>query len=217
LSAGDRQAEVLSLLSAQRGHFRHESGFHGDLWLDLDRLILRPARLAPLSRELAARLRPTGVEAIVGPLTGGAFIALTIAAELDLLFCASEPRAGDAGEALYSVSYRIPPSLAPLLAGKRVAVVDDVINAGSALRGTFAALVEAGARPVVAAALLVLGERIEPFLAENHLDLIALARLPSPLWEPKHCPLCARAVPFGPSHPVTLRGFARRMASCCPL
>ena len=204
MSAGDRQAEVLSLLTAQRGHFRHESGFHGDLWLDVDRLTLHPARSAPLSRELAARLRPTGVEAVVGPLIGGAFIAQTIAAELDLLFCASEPQAGEAGEALFSVAYCIPPTVAPLLAGKRVAIVDDVINAGSALRGTFAALVQAGARPVAAGSLLVLGERIEPFLAENHLDLIALARLPSPLWEPRHCPLCARGVAFGASHPVTL-------------
>ena len=36
------QQELLALLPRRQGHFRLESGHHGDLWLDLDPLFLRP-------------------------------------------------------------------------------------------------------------------------------------------------------------------------------
>ena len=80
------EEKFLRLLSARRGHFALESGHHGNLWLDLDSLFLRPAALLPFARELARRLAAHRVEAIVGPLVGGAFVAQAIAAELDVRF-----------------------------------------------------------------------------------------------------------------------------------
>jgi orotate phosphoribosyltransferase len=46
---------LIEALAARRGHFRLESGHHGELWLDLDPLFARPARLAPFTD----RARPT--------------------------------------------------------------------------------------------------------------------------------------------------------------
>jgi hypothetical protein len=46
------EEKLLELLSARRGHFVLESGHHGNLWLDLDSLFLRPARLRPFARNL---------------------------------------------------------------------------------------------------------------------------------------------------------------------
>lgn len=60
------EAQLLDLVSARRGHFRLESGHHGNLWLDLDSLFLRPALLLPFARELARRLAAHRVEAVVG-------------------------------------------------------------------------------------------------------------------------------------------------------
>jgi hypothetical protein len=31
------QEEIVSLLAARSGHFRYESGHHGDLWLEIPR------------------------------------------------------------------------------------------------------------------------------------------------------------------------------------
>ena len=39
--------DVLSLLAARKGHFLLESGHHGDLWLDLELLCLRPRLVQP--------------------------------------------------------------------------------------------------------------------------------------------------------------------------
>ena len=49
------EEKLVDLLSARRGHFLLESGHHGNLWLDLDSLFLRPAALLPVARELARR------------------------------------------------------------------------------------------------------------------------------------------------------------------
>ena len=190
------ESNVLDLLPIRRGHFRFESGYHGEIWLDLDRLFASPRRIAPLARELARRLSEHNVEAVVGPLVGGAFLAQMIAANLEAEFAYAEPEAPAADRRLYSVAYRLPNTLAPLLNGKRVAIVDDAVNAGSALRGTFHALVAAGAKPAVAGALIVLSETARPFLAANGLVLEGLVTLATPLWAAEVCPLCARRAPL---------------------
>jgi orotate phosphoribosyltransferase len=173
------EEQLLGLLSARRGHFLLESGHHGNLWLDLDALFLRPAALRPFTRELARRLGGHGVEAIVGPLVGGAFVAETVATELDVGFAFAERRADAKG-----VTYVIPDTFHDHLRGRTVAIVDDAINAGSATRATFAALTALGARPVAVGALLILGETALPHFAAGKLRVESVARLSNDLWEP---------------------------------
>lgn len=78
---------LLDLVEARRGHFRFESGHHGELWLDLDRLFVRPARVAPFVDLLAELVAAYRVDAVCGPLTGGGFVAYELAARLDVGFC----------------------------------------------------------------------------------------------------------------------------------
>jgi orotate phosphoribosyltransferase len=185
------EEKLLELLSVRRGHFVLESGHHGNLWLDLDLLFLRPANLQPFARDLARRLGGHGIEAVVGPLVGGAFVAQMVAAELDLRFAFAERRVDDRG-----VTYVIPDAFHDHLHGRTVAIVDDAINAGSATRATFAALTVLGAQPVAVGALLILGETALPFFAANRLAVESVARLANDLWEPAACPLCAAGVPL---------------------
>jgi orotate phosphoribosyltransferase len=121
-------------------------------------------------------------------------VAQMVAGELGAMFAYAEPEPSIPGAALFSVAYRLPASVVPLLRGRRAAIVDDAINAGSAVRGTVKALIEAGAKPVVAGALLVLGEAALPFLKENGMGLVQLAQLPNQLWAPADCPLCIGGV-----------------------
>jgi orotate phosphoribosyltransferase len=95
---------------------------------------------------------------------------------------------------LYRVRYRLPPALAGRVRGKRIAIVDDVMSAGSALRGTFAELQAHGGTVVAAGALLVLGTAGEAFFAEQGIPVEAFARDDYPLWLPDSCPLCAAGV-----------------------
>jgi orotate phosphoribosyltransferase len=127
--------EVLSLFAARKGHFRFESGHHGDLWLEIAPAYLHPNRLRRHAAELARLLAAHEVEAVCGPLVEGAFLAQMVAEELRMEFYFAEQFARAQADGLYPVGYRIPRDLRPSVLGKRIAVVDDVINAGSAVRG----------------------------------------------------------------------------------
>jgi orotate phosphoribosyltransferase len=188
--------DLVDALCARRGHFRLESGHHGELWLELDALFARPARVAPFVDRLARQLAPHGAEVVCGPLVGGAFVAQAIAAQSGLECVWTERVTGPSGDALYSVSYRVPDPLRGRLRGRTVAILDDVINAGSAMRATLADLRECGARPVAIGALLVLGSRAADLAAAESLPLESVASLPNTLWAPTDCPLCAAGVPL---------------------
>src|SRR4051812_23403074 len=95
--------QLLSLLGARQGHFRYESGHHGDLWLEIPRLYVRPDRLRPLAAELARRLAPHGVEAVCGPLVEGAMLAQMVAEELGAEFSFAEQFARQEADCLYPV------------------------------------------------------------------------------------------------------------------
>jgi orotate phosphoribosyltransferase len=179
---------LYSLLGARRGHFRYESGHHGELWLDLDGLFVRPRRLDPFIAALAAAL--PAVDVLCGPLVGGAFVAQLLAARLDV-DCCYTARTG----ASYRVpGYRLPGRLAERLAGRRVAVVDDAINAGSAVGATLAAVRSAGGEPVAVGALLVLGSAVTA--VAGALPVHAVERVDAPLWSAVDCPLCTDRVPL---------------------
>ena len=130
------------------------------------------------------------------------FLAQLVAARLGALFCHSERRqsntagtsAGDGG--LYAATYRLPEALAARLPGLRVAVVDDVVNAGSAVRATLAALVHAAAQPVAFGALLTLGTTPATVAAAAGLPLETLATRENQIWEPEQCPQCASGEPL---------------------
>jgi orotate phosphoribosyltransferase len=188
--------EITPLLPACRGHFLLESGHHGDLWLDLELLCLRPERIRPQAAQIAARLAGHNVEVVCGPLVEGAFVALMVAEKLGLPFTYAERFADASRDALYPVQYRLPRALRDVVRGKRVAIVNDVINAGSAIRGTFAELQACGAVPVVIATLAVLGKSAARFAADHKLALITITSIPNEIWIPAECPLCARGIPL---------------------
>jgi orotate phosphoribosyltransferase len=193
------QAEFLNLLHARQGHFKLESGHHGSLWLDLDLLFLHPKEIQPFVIELARRIYSFDIDAICGPMVGGALVAQTVALELGVDFLYTERLTPQNPEALYSVVYQLPAHLRGLVNGWKIAIVDDVINAGSAVRETLAELESLGARPIVIGALLVLGETGRNYFTERDLTVEYVAHLPNEIWIPANCPLCRSQIPLNNS------------------
>jgi orotate phosphoribosyltransferase len=171
-----------------------ESGHHSERWLELDQLFARPAVLRPFVTELAARLAVHGVDTVCGPLNGGAFLAQLMAAELGVGFAFAE-RIVSQRSGLYPVDYRVPPALRAGLRGKRVAIVDDAIGMGSAVRATVADLEVCDATPVVVGALLVIGAAGPEFAAARSLPLERLHEVSMRTWLPSECQLCASGSP----------------------
>ena len=189
--------EILSLFAARKGHFRFESGHHGDLWLEIPSAYIRPNRLRPYVAHLARLLDAHRVEAVCGPLVEGALLAQMVAEELGVEFYFAEQFIRPGANDLYPVGYRIPAALRRGIYGKRTAVVDDVINAGSAVRGAVEDLEVCGAQLVAIGSLLNLGLPASAFAASKRIPLETLSHLPNNvLWEPSSCPLCAPGVPL---------------------
>ena len=190
------QSDFLSLLSAREGHFRYESGYHSNLWLDLDLLFVRPNIVRPFAIELAKKLVRYKVAAVCGPLVGGALVAQIVASELDVEFYYTERFVVPQQDKLYPVEYRLPQSLRAAIHGKDVAILDDVISAGSAARGTLTELRTWGVGSVVVGALLVLGSAAPDFFAAQNIPIESMATQSSHLWQPAECPLCRAQMPL---------------------
>jgi orotate phosphoribosyltransferase len=192
---GTVQMEVLRLFAARKGHFRFESGHHGDLWLEISPAYVDPKRLRRYAAELARLLSRHRVEAVCGPLVEGAFLAQMVAEEMDAEFYFAEQFTRSSANGLFAIGYRIPEALRRAVARKRTAVVDDVINAGSAARGACADLPDCGAQLVAIGALMVLGTPASELATSLGVPLETLAQRPkNALWDPSSCPLCAEGV-----------------------
>ncbi len=185
--------DLLALIDGREGHFQLESGHHGELWLDLDTLFLRPSRLVPFVEDLARRIADAvDPDAVCGPLLGGGLIASAVATLLDTELYVAEPVArpdGD-GDELFRARYAVPEETRGRLPGRRVAVVDDVMNAASAVRATVSDVRAAGADVVAIGALLVLGSSASDYAEHEGFALVHAAAIPNRIWEPRACPLC---------------------------
>lgn len=189
--------ELLPLFETQSGHFCLESGHHGDLWLEIPLAFLRPGRMRPHAGRLADLLVAHRIEAICGPLVEGAFLGQMVAEELDVEFCFAEQFSRPSTDGLFPMGYRVPASLRPRIKGKRVAVIDDAINAGSAVRGAIEDLRICEAQLVAIGALLQLGDRATDLARAEGVPLVTLMRIESgSLWSPAVCPLCRAGTPL---------------------
>ena len=182
---------MVQLVRPRTGHFDLGTGYHGDVWLDLDALFLRPARLRPYVGWLAERLQEHAPDAVCGPLEGGAFLAYAVADRLEVAFLAGYRSPGQAA------GYHLP-SVPGGIGDWRVAVVDDAVNAGTAVAACLRELRAQGAVPVAVAALLALGEANAMVPARLGVPFYPAGTMPSRAWPAAECPLCADGVPVTP-------------------
>jgi orotate phosphoribosyltransferase len=171
-----------------------ESGLHSALWLDLDGVFASPARVDPYVLALAGALRPYQLDVVCGSLMGGAFLAQRLAQQLGTEFWYTEPAPID-GDGLFRARYRLPAAFRNRLNRPRVALVDDVMSAGSSLRATHAEV--HGITDVAAiGTLLQLGAIGADYFKSIGLPVHAVARQPFEMWAPADCPQCAAGVPI---------------------
>ncbi len=173
------------------GHFAYESGDHGDTWLDLELLCADPWRLQRAAARLAESLRGRGAEIVCAPLVGGALVGQWVAYELGVGFVFAERRADPEGGL-----YAVPSALRPLLAGKRAIVVDDAINAGSAVSACVFEIRSCGGSVAAAASLIARDAAAAMLEQKLGVPLDALLTLGWNLWPAAGCPLCLAGAPL---------------------
>src|SRR5579859_5715409 len=120
--------QVAQILPVRSGHFVFESGHHGNVWLNLERLCLRVDLIKRFADELAVRMSRYKADLVCAPLVERAFVGMMVALELGLPFTYSERIENASAAWLYPIRYPLPGALRAEVHGKRVAIVNDVIN-----------------------------------------------------------------------------------------
>lgn len=170
---------------SRRGHCVYESGHHGELWIDLDAMLADERLLTSWADDLAEGVRGLSPQVVCGPMSGGALVAQKVASQLgtDFVFTDRDIKAGDP-------KYRLPTEFHAVVAGRRILLVDDAINAGSAIRATLSAVMAAGGIPIGMACLLALNDQAQRTAKAQRMPLRCLLQVDFPLWDAASCPTC---------------------------
>ena len=167
---------------------------------------IHPQLLGPFVDELATLLSAYELSAICGALVGGAFVGYLVAAKLGIDFLYTDRYVSNAN-GLETVTYRLPKALRSAVANRRIAVVDDVINAGSAVAKTCKELRSLGVNPVVIGSILTVGGEPPKRLTDDFPPVVSLEHLESGLWLPMECPLCNSGIQLTDPYESDVRSF----------
>jgi orotate phosphoribosyltransferase len=189
---GRYAAEALDILTAASAiladdHFVYVSGDHGSGWIDKDAIYPDTTRIERLCRDLAGLVRDWGVEAVCGPATGGLVIAEWTAHELGVLALFAEHDPTQHGRFVLRRGYD------HVAFGKRVLVVDDIVNTGHSLRQTAEAVRGAGGVIAGSACLVSRGNVGAEGLGVDRFEYLLEFKIPA--WPAAVCELCRTGVP----------------------
>jgi orotate phosphoribosyltransferase len=186
--AAGRAREILAEARAiiTGSHVVYTSGKHGSAYVNKDAVYPSTARVSELCRHLADAARAHGPEVVCGPAMGGIILAQWTGHHLGLPAVYAE-KAASGGMALRRGYDR-------LVAGRRVLVVEDVVNTGGSLKDAIGAVHAAGGRVVAAAALVNRGGVQAADVGAP--ELVALLDVALDAWDPEACPLCRDGVPI---------------------
>jgi orotate phosphoribosyltransferase len=184
--AARRAAAVLEECGAvlTDGHVVYTSGKHGRAYVNKDALYPHTERTSELCRLMADLVRDAGAEVVCAPALGGIILSQWLGHHLGLPAVYAEKAEG--GLALRRGYDR-------LVAGRRVLVVEDVLNTGGSLVETIRVVRGAGGEVVAAVALCNRGGVTAADLDVPRLESLLEVALEA--WDAEACPLCRDGVP----------------------
>lgn len=200
-----RAKETLEILRKtqailENDHFVYVSGDHGSGWVDKDRIYPNTQYIFRLSQLLAETVASVDADMICGPAIGGLIIGQWTAHHLGLLsvFSEHDPTYKPPAKNITGVGLKRPFILRrgydSLVAGKKVLVVDDIVNTGFSLKQTAEAVTKAGGIVVAAAALVTRGNVDAAQLGVE--KFLYLLEYKIPAWPAASCKLCQEGVPI---------------------
>ncbi len=173
-------------------HFLYTSGKHGSAYVNKDAVYKFPEYMRELGQEMAASvLNPEAVEVIVGPTMGGAILAQWVAQALlekgingfKLAFAEENPDKSRILKRGYD----------QLIPGKKVLVVEDILNTGISAKRTIDLIKSLGGEVVQLVAVCNRGAVTAETVGA---PLTSLVDVKFEAWEAADCPLCKKGTPF---------------------
>ena len=180
-------------------HFVYVTGEHGDGWVAKDAVFPHTERVDELCALLAGAVAGREYDYVCGPATGGLIVAQWVAHHLRLpaLFAEHAKEEGyvpaHAGEGPLRAPFVLRRGYDQAVRGKRVLVVDDVVNTGLSVRETADAVRAAGGEVATVACLCTRGNAAAQDVGCP--DFVWLTEVLVPSWPAADCPCAATACP----------------------
>ena len=168
-----------------KGHFVLSSGRHSDEYWEKFRLLEWPRVTEQLCRQIANRYKHRGIEAVIGPTTGGALLAQEVARQLDTRCLLAEP-APDGGRELRRGFV--------LHTSERVLIVDDVITTGLSLRETLSAIERF--QPEIIGIEVLIDRSGGDVITQYGVPCHALLTVSAHTYYSEECPMCKEGIPI---------------------
>jgi orotate phosphoribosyltransferase len=193
-----RQIFLDSQAILENGHFVYISGEHGSGWIDKDVIYLDTDRIMKLSNMLAEAAKFLNAQVVCGPAMGGLVVSEWTGHFLEALSIFAEHDPTTAGPERSGSPFRGPFILRrgydEVVKGKRVLIVDDIVNTGLSIRETVQAVRSAGGNVVGAACYISRGNVGAKEIGVDQYVFLLEHKIPS--WPVVQCELCHEGVPI---------------------
>ena len=184
--------EILQKVGAFRaGHFVFVSGLHADTYVNKNAMSPYTPEMSTLCRGIAELFKGQGVEAVVGPSTGGIILSQWVAYHLSEL----------EGREVYGVyadkdgeAFVIKRGYDEVIKGKKTLVVEDLVTTGGSLKKVVAEARRVGADVVGAVAICNRGD-VTKEMTGNPPVFKSLLTVQLDQWPAEECDLCKRGIP----------------------
>jgi orotate phosphoribosyltransferase len=184
-----KNSELLDMFQqlgvVSNGHFVLSSGRHSNEYWEKFRLLEWPRVTEQLCRQIASRYTQSGIDAVIGPTTGGALLAQEVARQLDARFLLAEPTS-DGGRELRRGFV--------LHSSERVLIVDDVLTTGLSLRETLSAIERF--QPEIVGIEVLIDRSGGDATAQFGVSCRALLTVSAHTYYSEECPMCKEGIPI---------------------
>ena len=171
------------------GHYRYQSGRHGEIYVDRDRLLSQVRVISRLCYVIARHFFRDRPQVVAGAPVAGALMAQWVAYYSEPVALAIYPEEGQLSHSQGGRTFS--PGFASLITGRSVLVVEDVAGKDSPAHRVIGAVEDLGGR-VIGVGVLWNPEQIS-FGVYPLFDLIN--RL-YPTYRPEECPMCQQGMPL---------------------
>lgn len=177
-------------------HFVYTKGGHGKAYVNKDDVYVDPDQLSALCKEIAYQSRESDIQVVAGPTIGGVLVAQWVTYWLRRFTGDEKIIAVFADENEEKGSRILKRGYGNKVAGKKVLVVEDVINTGGSAAATVKATLAAGGKVIRCFALCNRSADKKAAAALIGVPVSALLELEMDNFPPENCPYCQTERPI---------------------
>lgn len=191
------ESELLKILGdikaiIKDSHIVYTSGKHGSAYVNKDAIYPHTDITRELTKAMAQSFADQGVDVVVAPVVGGVILSQWVAYHLSeienkkVLGVYAEKTADASG-------FELRRGYAKLVEGKKVLVVEDILNTGGSVKKVVDMLKPLQAKVIGVAAICNRGN-VKPEDVGAPM-LKSLLNISLEAWNPEDCPLCVQKIP----------------------